>query len=209
MPLAASHRVDTMRGDRGNPRGPTGNNPQGLQNMSTRNILAAAAMLTCLAAATTVQAGVTFGIGIGIPAYPYRPYYPYYRPYGVGVYVAPGPAYYYPPPAYYAPRRPTLRQVMRPQRIRSPAPCRNSIITGRQRRLRLRRPIARRTIARRPRLRHRRPTLRPRKSFRRRPRRALDRIRDCLGQVGCETAQTAPLTTGLYICHNYRIVIAR
>ena len=72
--------------------------------MKARKLLAVAALLACTAVASTAKAGVTLGIGIGIPAYPYHRYYPYYRPYGVGVYVAPAPVYYYPPPpAYYVP----------------------------------------------------------------------------------------------------------
>ena len=75
--------------------------------MKMKHILALCGLLAVMAACATSQAGVTVGIGIGVPA-PYPYYYPhhyYYRPYGYGVYVAPGPVYYAPPPppVYYAP----------------------------------------------------------------------------------------------------------
>ena len=67
--------------------------------MKTKRLLVAAALLAALGVAGTAQAGVTLGIGIGAPAYPYHHYYhPYYPPYRVGVYVAPAPVYYAPPP---------------------------------------------------------------------------------------------------------------
>ena len=62
--------------------------------MTKRKTLLAGILLAMATVCVTSQAGVTVGIGVGVPGpyyYPrYRPYY--YRPYGYGVYVAPGAA---------------------------------------------------------------------------------------------------------------------
>ena len=92
LPLAAGRTTDTIEEESGRRARRPSETFEGITIMRISRLLATIVLLMGVGAASSGQAAVAIGFGIGIPAYPYRPYYrPYYPPYRVGVYVGPRP----------------------------------------------------------------------------------------------------------------------